>query len=214
MDDTVLEGRLVRLEPLDERHIEGLVAAATDRSAYQWTFVPGTEAEAARYVATARSWQRDGSALPFAIVRREDDRVVGSTRFWNLERWNWPAGHPRHGRAAPDACEIGHTWLARTAIRTGINTEAKALLLAYAFEHWEVLRVCLHTDARNERSRAAIARLGATFEGVLRAHRIAPDLTARDSARFSIVATEWPATRQRLAGLVRAGVDPAQVAAR
>ncbi|MEW6639559.1 MAG: GNAT family protein [Pseudomonadota bacterium] len=88
-------------------------------------------------------------------------------------------------------------------MRTGVNTEAKTLLLTFAFEHWDVLRVCLHTDARNERSRAAIARLGATFEGVLRAHRMAPDLTARDSARFSVVAAEWPATRQRLAGLAR-----------
>lgn len=204
MDDTELESRLVRLEPLGERHIDALVAAAADRSAYQWTFVPASQVEAARYVATALTWQRQGSALPFAIVRREDDRVVGSTRLWNLERWTWPAGHPRHGRTAPDACEIGHTWLARSAIRTGINTEAKTLLLTFAFERWDVLRVCLHTDARNERSRAAIGRLGATFEGVLRAHRMAPDLTARDSARFSIIAAEWPGIRQRLAGLARA----------
>ncbi|MBR1217764.1 GNAT family N-acetyltransferase [Bradyrhizobium sp. U87765 SZCCT0131] len=203
MDDIVLEGRLVRLEPLGERHIEGLVAAAADRSAYQWTFVPATTDEAARYVATARAWQSEGSALPFAIVRRDDDRVIGSTRFWNLERWAWPAGHPRHGRNAPDAGEIGHTWLARSAIRTGINGEAKTLLLTFAFETWDVLRVCLHTDARNERSRAAIGRLGATFEGTLRSHRLAPDQTPRDSARFSIIAAEWPAVRERLGGLAR-----------
>ncbi|MEW6639558.1 MAG: GNAT family N-acetyltransferase [Pseudomonadota bacterium] len=97
MDDTVLEGRLVRLEPLGEHHIDGLVAAAADRSAYQWTFVPGNAAEAARYVATARAWQRDGSALPFAIVRREDDRVVGSTRVWNAG----PGPRPIPATAAP-----------------------------------------------------------------------------------------------------------------
>ena len=100
-------------------------------------------------------------------------------------------------RVGPDGCEIGYTWLAATAIRTAANTEAKLLMLTHAFEVWGVQRVCFHTDARNERSRAALTRLGATFEGILRAHRLAADLTPRDSARFSIVAAEWPRLQAR-----------------
>jgi RimJ/RimL family protein N-acetyltransferase len=112
-----------------------------------------------------------------------------------------------HGRSnariasAPDACEIGYTWLTRSAIRTAANTEAKLLMLTHAFEAWQVLRVCLHTDVRNERSRAAIERIGGRFEGILRAHRMAADYIARDSARYSIVASEWPAVKQRLVHL-------------
>ncbi len=95
-------------------------------------------------------------------------------------------------------CEIGYTWLARSAIRTPANTDAKLLMLSYAFETWRVHRVCLHTDVRNERSRAAIERIGGKFEGVLRAHRMAADFVPRDSARYSIIATEWPAAKERL----------------
>jgi RimJ/RimL family protein N-acetyltransferase len=158
------------------------------------------------YVDTAISWREAATAEPFAIVRLSDGAVVGSTRFWNLERWAWPEGYPRHGRTAPDVCEIGHTWLTASAIRTPINTEAKLLMLTHAFETWEVLRVCFHTDSRNSRSRAAIERLGAKFEGILRAHRLAVDFEIRDSARLSIVAAEWPDVKVRLSGL--AGRDP------
>jgi RimJ/RimL family protein N-acetyltransferase len=136
--------------------------------------------------------------VPFVIVRVEDGVVIGSTRFWNLEHWSWPPGHPSHGRGAPDACEIGYTWLTGVAIRTAANTEAKLLTLTHAFETWRVLRVCFHTDARNARSRAALERIGGHFEGILRAHRMATDYIARDSARFSIVASEWPDVKQRL----------------
>jgi len=140
--------------------------------------------------------------MAFAIVRANGDQadtvVIGSSRFFDLERWAWPEGHPRYGRSTPDACEIGYTWLARSAIRTGANTEAKLLMLTHAFETWQVLRVCLHTDVRNQRSRAAIERVGGRFEGILRSHRMAADFIARDSARFSIVATEWPEVKQRL----------------
>jgi len=128
--------------------------------------------------------------------------VLGSTRFWKLERWAWPAGHVRQGREQPDVCEIGYTWLARDSIRTGVNTESKLLMLTYAFESWRVLRVCFHTDARNERSRAALQRLGAKFEGVLGAHRMAADFIARDSFRFSIVASEWPAVKSHILSLL------------
>jgi RimJ/RimL family protein N-acetyltransferase len=195
----MLHGRHVRLEPLAHRYIDGLVAAAgADPSLYRWSPVPQGKVEATRYVDTALAWKNAGSAVPFAIVRVDDGVVIGSTRFWNLERWAWPEGHPSHGRSAPDACEIGYTWLTRSAIRTAANTEAKLLMLAHAFEVWQVLRVCLHTDVRNERSRAAIERIGGKFDGILRAHRMAADYTARDSARYSIVAAEWPAVKQRL----------------
>jgi RimJ/RimL family protein N-acetyltransferase len=132
----------------------------------------------------------------------DDGIVLGSTRFWNLERWSWPQGHPRHGRHFPDACEIGYTWLTRSAIRTASNTEAKLLMLTYAFETWRVLRVCFHTDARNQRSRAALERIGGKFEGILRAHRMAADYTARDSVRYSIIEAEWPAVKQWLSHLL------------
>ena len=137
-------------------------------------------------------------AVPFAIVRMDDGVVIGSTRFWNLERWAWPQGHPRHAHKFPDACEIGYTWLTRSAIRTAANTEAKLLMLTHAFETWQVLRVCFHTDARNQRSRAALERIGGKFEGILRAHRMAADYIPRDSMRFSIVAAEWPEVNEGL----------------
>jgi RimJ/RimL family protein N-acetyltransferase len=198
----VLQGKHIRLEPLEHRHIDGLVAAATadaaDTSLYQWSPVPQNKADATTYVSTALTWKDGGSAVPFAIVRLPDSAVLGSTRFWNIERWAWPQGHPSHGRDTPDACEIGYTWLARAAVRTAANTEAKLLMLSYAFETWQVLRVCLHTDVRNHRSRAAIERIGGKFEGVLRSHRMAADFIPRDSARFSIVAAEWPDVKQRL----------------
>jgi RimJ/RimL family protein N-acetyltransferase len=135
-------------------------------------------------------------------VRQEDHAVLGSTRFWNLERWAWPAGHPSHGSNAPDACEIGYTWLTRSALRTAANTESKLLMLTHAFEVWKVIRVCFHTDSRNQRSRAALERIGGHFEGILRAHRMAADFIPRDSIRYSIVASEWPAAKERLVQLL------------
>ena len=199
MNDVVLEGEHVRLEPLELRHVDALAAATEgDAELYRWSVVPQTKADAQKYVETAIALRHAGKALPFAVVRKTDARVVGSTRFFDLENYPWPSGHPLHGRMAPDVCEIGYTWYAPTAIRTAINSEAKFLLLTHAFETWKVLRVCLHTDARNERSRVAIQRIGAKFEGVLRAYRMAADFTPRDSARFSIIAAEWPEVKQRL----------------
>jgi len=136
--------------------------------------------------------------MPFAIVRVDDGVVIGSTRFWNLERWAWPTGYPRYGRQDPDACEIGYIWLTRSAIRTAANTEAKLLMLISAFYTWRVLRVCFHTDARNQRSRAALERIGAKFEGILRSHRMAADFIPRDSMRFSILESECPDAKGRL----------------
>lgn len=197
--DLVLQGEYIRLEPLDPRHVDGLVAAAAeDRELYRWSPIPQGKSEAAKYVNTALAWRDAGSAVPFAIARRGDGAIIGSTRFWNLERWSWPEGHPLHGRRTPDACEIGYTWFARSAIRTAANTEAKLLMLTHAFEAWQVLRVCFHTDARNQRSRAALERIGGQFEGILRAHRMAADYIPRDSVRYSIVVAEWPAVKKRL----------------
>ncbi|HKM47226.1 MAG TPA: GNAT family protein [Terriglobales bacterium] len=202
-ESLVLSGKHVRLEPLDHHHVDGLAAAsAGDASLYQWSPIPQGKAEALSYIDTALAWRDAGTAVPFATVRVEDGVVIGSTRFFNLERWTWPPGHPRHGRDVADACEIGYTWLAPSAIRTRANTEAKLLMLTHAFETWQALRVCFHTDVRNQRSRAAIERIGGKFEGILRAHRIAADFIARDSARFSIVAAEWPEVKQRLRQLL------------
>jgi RimJ/RimL family protein N-acetyltransferase len=198
-ENLVLQGRHVRLEPLEHRHIDGLVAAsAADPSLYQWSPVPRNKVEAISYVETALAWRDAGTAVPFAVIRAEDGIVIGSTRFWNIERWSWPPSHRSHGRKTPDACEIGYTWLTRSAIRTPANTESKLLMLAHAFESWQVLRVCFHTDARNQRSRVALERIGGQFEGILRAHRMAADFIPRDSVRYSIVASEWPGVKQRL----------------
>jgi RimJ/RimL family protein N-acetyltransferase len=202
-ENLLLSGQHVRLEPLDHCHADGLVAASTiDTSLYQWSPVPQNKADATRYIETALAWRDAGTAVTFATVRVADGVVIGSTRFFDMERWAWPLGHARHGRDVADACEIGYTWLARPAIRTAANSEAKLLMLTHAFESWQMLRVCLHTDARNQRSRAAIERIGGKFEGILRSHRMAADFIARDSARFSIVAAEWPDVKRRLSGML------------
>jgi len=203
MEAVTLLGSHIRLEPLNLSHAAGLAAAsASDPSLYHWSPVPQGLAEATRYIETAFAWQTAGTAMPFATVRQRDGVILGSTRFWNLERWAWPEGHPRHGRQAPDNCEIGHTWLTGSALRTPVNTEAKFLMLTHAFETWNVLGVCICTDARNARSRAAIERIGGKFDGILRAHRMAADFTPRNSVRYSIVAEEWPDLKQRLATLL------------
>ena len=202
-DGLGLEGRHIRMEPLQPGHSAGLAAAAAlDPSLYRWSPVPQGKTQAERYIETALALRAAGTALPFAIVRADDDVLIGSTRFWNIERWAWPAGHRFADRETPDACEIGYTWLAASAIRTRANTEAKFLMLSHAFDSWQVFRVSLHTDSRNERSRAALLRLGARMEGILRAHRMAADLVPRDSVRFSIVRSEWPEVSERLLGLL------------
>lgn len=204
----VLPGRHVRLEPLEHRHVDGLVAASCgDPELYRWSPVPQGKAACTQYVETALAWKDAGTAVPFAIVRLSDLAVIGSTRFWNIERWAWPVGHRFHGRSTPDACEIGYTWLAKSAIRTAANSEAKFLMLKHAFESWQVLRVCFHTDSRNERSRAALQRIGAKFEGVLRAHRMAADCIPRDSLRFSIIAAEWAGVKDGLLRRLKTGAS-------
>lgn len=195
----VLTGNHIRLEPLSPAHADGLVAAsAGDPALYAWSAVPIGRDAVLRYIQTALAWREAGTALAFATVRIAGGVVIGSTRFFDIARWDWPAGHPRHGHQHPDVCEIGYTWLAHSAIRTAANTEAKLLMLTHAFEQWDMLRVCLHTDARNQRSQAAIERIGGKFEGVLRAHRLASDFIARDSFRYSFIASEWPQAKRRL----------------
>ncbi len=195
-----LDGRFVRLEPLTMGHVAGLLAAAAGpRDTYGFTLVPQDEAETRAYVEAALGEQEARRALPFATVDRASGRTIGSTRFFNIEFWPWPPGNlNQRGADRPDVVEIGWTWLAASAQRTPINSEAKLLMLAHAFDRWRVHRVSLMTDARNLRSREAIMRLGARFDGILRAARPASDGTIRDTAAFSILDSEWPTIRTRL----------------
>ena len=198
----VLRGSLVELRPLSLEHVEPLVAAASSRGSYRWTFVPEGAAAMRAYVEEALADAAAGRAVPF--VQMAAGEVVGATRFGNLERWRAP-GWPSRPAGCVDAVEIGWTWLAEKAQRTAVNSEAKRLLLGHAFEVWEVRCVTLKTDARNARSRAAIERLGARLDGVLRAHLPAADGTERDSAVYSIVAAEWPDVRARLDSFIHRG---------
>ena len=195
MEGLTLKGTHVCLVPLTMEHVPALVRASSgDRSTFGLTWVPDGVADAESYVEKALADQADGTALPFATTRVSDGEVVGSTRFMNIERWRWAKAGPD-----PEAVEVGSTWLAPGAQRTPLNTEAKLLMLTHAFEVWHVVRVTLKTDARNERSRNAILRLGAKFDGVLRAHMPAYDGDRpRDSAFYSILASEWPDVRGRL----------------
>ena len=207
LEPLVLTGRHVRLEPLGDQHVAALVAAANaDRSSFGYTAVPNTSDAMARYVDTLLDEARRALTVPFVQVRVADGAPMGCTRLMSLV---WVAG-----RATPAECEIGGTWLAADAQRTAVNTEAKLLLLTHAFEQWEVHRVAICTDARNTRSRAAIERLGAVFEGVLRHHRLAAGHatdagTPRDTACYSILPAEWTAIRDRLLARLDADTDPA-----
>jgi RimJ/RimL family protein N-acetyltransferase/GNAT superfamily N-acetyltransferase len=196
-----LVGKVVRLEPLQYQHVPGLLTATTNGAElYRWSAVPQDEAQVRQVVEAAVAARDGGTAVPFAVIRTADDTVIGSTRFFDFGYWAWPDGHARTG---PDTCEIGYTWLSPAAIRTGANTEMKRLMLTHAFEVWQVSSVALHTDARNQRSRDAMARIGLRYEGVLRAHRLGTDGKPRDSARFSVTAADWPAVRQHLDELDR-----------
>ena len=199
-----LEGAEVRLEPISLEHVPALLRASNEApSLYAWNLVPQTEAAMDAYVRTALAGVDQGHSMPFAIIRRRDGVVVGTTRFLSIERWAWPPAHPHHGRSTPDVCEIGATWLAKSAMRTPVNTQAKRLLLTHAFDTWRAHRVTLRTDVRNARSRAAIERIGGKLDGIVRAERPGTDGTVRDSAMYSIVAAEWAAVRERLEQLER-----------
>jgi len=197
-----LRGRCVRLEPLSADHADALWAAVAHvpRETFALSCLPATPEEMRAYVAAALAGAATGAALPFATVDARAERVVGCTRFGNVERWTWSPGHAQQrGHDRPDAVEIGWTWLTPAAQRTAVNTEAKLLMLTHAFEGWGCHRVTLKTDARNVRSRTAIERLGAKLDGVLRAHLPAVDGGIRDTALYSILAAEWPAVKAALA---------------
>jgi RimJ/RimL family protein N-acetyltransferase len=200
-----LSGSYVRLEPLQLQHVDALLAAAEtdDPELYRWTIVPRDRPSMTSYIEKALAWREAGTAIPFATLRAADRKVIGCTRLFDLERWDWPAGHARHASAYPDVAEIGYTWLSQRVIRTGVNTEAKLLMLGYGFEALGMARICLQTHSKNVRSRTAIERIGGRFEGIVRASKLAPDNTPRDSARFSILATEWPAVKENLNRMLR-----------
>ncbi|NJP88970.1 GNAT family N-acetyltransferase [Nonomuraea sp. FMUSA5-5] len=193
-----LEGTRVRLEPLGHQHARDLaVAAEEDRGAYTFTWVPRAD-EVASYIDAQLGRQAEGRLAPYAQVDLASGRAVGVTAYWDPRLW------PDGERLC--AVEIGFTWLAGSAQGAGVNTEAKFLLLRHAFETWGVARVDMKTDARNARSRAALAKVGAQFEGVLRqwSPSWAPgeDGLLRDSAMFSIIAAEWPERRAHLLRLL------------
>ncbi len=196
LEAPTLEGRHVRLEPLQSDHAPALLAAAArDRSSYGFTAVPADLPAMQAYVDALVDDAARGVVVAFAQRRCADDQLVGCTRFMSLY---WQAAHD-----VPIEVEIGGTWLAADAQRTPLNTEAKLLLLSHAFDVWGVHRVAICTDARNERSRAAIERLGARLEGILRNHRLSMGEhtepgTPRDTAMHSIIASEWPDVRARL----------------
>jgi RimJ/RimL family protein N-acetyltransferase len=199
MSEVVLRGEHVILEPLSPEHGDDLAIAAVEhRPRCEYTEVPGSAAELGRYITRMRGQK---GCMPFAQRRVADGRVVGCTAYFNPIWWR--------GRFEPDELEIGGTWLDRTAQRTAINTEAKLLLLTHAFETWAVWRVAFTIDERNEQSRRAIERIGATFEGVLRNHQLSyhPDEPGqpRDTAIYSIIDSEWPAVQQQLTARLHRG---------
>ena len=187
----VLTGRLVQLEPLSLDQVDGLCRHGLDPQLWRWIPSPvGTPDEMRAYVEAALADQARGVALPFVIRDRSSGQIVGNTRFGNIA-------------AADRRLEIGWTWVAASHQRTGVNTEAKTLLLTHAFEALGAHRVELKTDALNEKSRNAIARIGAVQEGIFRRHMICASGRVRDTVYFSIIDSEWPAVKARLAALAR-----------
>jgi RimJ/RimL family protein N-acetyltransferase len=181
-----LEGELVTLEPLEEDHADELWAAAQAPEIWQWLAHVGSSREYFdRWLEVSLSAHREGREGVFATRDRRSGAIVGSTRYLAV-------------RPADRVVEIGWTWLNPAAWRTGINVEQKLLLLGHAFEELGCVRVELKTDARNERSRAAMTAIPAQFEGVMRNHMIVPDVGQRDSAYFSVIDAEWPAVRANL----------------
>jgi RimJ/RimL family protein N-acetyltransferase len=192
VEPVVLEGDRVRLEPLRADHLADLLVVGLDPPVWRWTIMgPQDEAGLQRWVDTALANAAEGIERPFATVDRATGRAIGSSRFMSIV--------PEHRRL-----EIGWTWVGTSWQRTGANREAKLLQLTHAFESLDAQRVEFKTHSRNERSRNALAGIGATFEGVFRNHMIMPDGSVRHSAYFSITSEEWPAVKDRLlAGLAR-----------
>jgi RimJ/RimL family protein N-acetyltransferase len=189
-----LEGTRVRLEPLAQSHQPALAAIGLDEELWRW--VPSLQVRTAddmtAYIALALKERDAGRALPFATVDRATDRVIGSTRYSAIE--------PVHRRV-----EISSTWLGRQWQRTAANTEAKYLMLRHAFETLGCVRVELKTDALNERSRAAIRRIGAREEGILRQHMLTTSGRLRDTVYYSVLDSEWPGVKDELERRLRTG---------
>jgi RimJ/RimL family protein N-acetyltransferase len=183
-DSVTLENAWVRLEPLSHEHADELAAATVGLDHAWYTSIPAADA-VADDIAQRLAWRDEGSMNPWAVRRLDTGRVVGETTFCNIDQPN------RH-------VEIGHTWLGVEAQRTAVNSAAKILLLAHAFEACDAIAVELRTHWHNRQSRDAIARLGAKQDGVLRSHRLGPDGTLRDTVVFSILPHEWPAVRRGL----------------
>jgi RimJ/RimL family protein N-acetyltransferase len=181
-----LKGKTIELRPLEWHHIPELLSAAEDGQLWnlKTTVVPGPN-DVHQYVKTALAQRQARTGMPFVIIQLGTGKVVGSTRFWKLDSSN-------------RKLEIGHTWLSGSVQRSGVNTEAKTLLLTYAFEGLKCVRVQFTTDELNEKSRAAILRIGAKQEGIIRHERIMPDGRKRNSVRFSIIDTEWDSIKLML----------------
>jgi RimJ/RimL family protein N-acetyltransferase len=181
-----LEGSLVRLDPLEPHHGPHLLAAAADAAIFRWmSFSLTSDESVGRFVRGALRLRESGHALPYVIASRSTGSIIGATGYWHIE--------PHHRRL-----EIGGSWLSPTYQRSGANTEAKYLLLRHAFESLGCIRVEFLTHVLNERSRAALRRLGATEEGIFRNHMIQPDGSLRSSACYSIISEEWPRVRTQL----------------
>ena len=182
----VLEGHIVRLEPLAEDHLDGLVDVAFEPAIWQWTLARPTDRAGLRsWLEAAVANATSGTELPFATIDLATGAAIGSTRFMSIV--------PEHRRL-----EIGWTWLGRAWQRTGANREAKLLQLSHAFEQLGANRVEFKTDSRNEPSRTALLGIGASFEGIFRNHMVMPDGPLRHSAYYSVTAEEWPGVRARL----------------
>ncbi|WP_025123518.1 MULTISPECIES: GNAT family N-acetyltransferase [unclassified Serratia (in: enterobacteria)] len=191
LEPPTLIGDHIELWPLQPEHREAMLSAAADGELWNLkvTAVPNAST-IDNYIATAVAGRDAGSMLPFVIVQRASGRIVGSTRFWKIDRTN-------------RKMEIGHTWLSQSVQRSGVNTEAKYLLLGYAFDVLQAVRVQFTTDELNDKSRAAILRIGAKQEGIVRHERIMPDGRKRNSVRFSIIDDEWSEVKASLEALLR-----------
>jgi RimJ/RimL family protein N-acetyltransferase len=186
----VLEGEHVTIVPMDESHTEGLFEAGHFDEI--WAYMPmqvATLDDARRLVAGALEAKAKGTEFPWVIIEKQTGRIVGSSRFLDIDRAN-------------RNLEIGWTWLTPSLWRSPVNTECKYLLLRHCFETLGTIRVCLKTDLRNERSQRAMERIGCVREGIFRRHRILRDGYIRDSVYYSIIAEEWPAVKERLEGFL------------
>ena len=181
-----LSGKSVTLEPLQTSHLLEIQAAARDGELWKlfFTTVPSPETTQ-KWLDIALDMQEQQKALPFVVRDHRSGNIVGSTRFCNIEH--------QHQRV-----EIGYTWYAASLQRSPINTESKLLLLSHAFEIWNCIAVEFRTDWFNKRSQAAIERLGAKRDGILRNHTILPDGRIRDTVVYSILQNEWPGVKQNL----------------